>query len=76
LKRISFKDAKDTLTSSAKTKYAIVCPSAMRVIQVVSNAAGTHGWVQTELPANRRLSAYVGGKASRTLASDLKTLRF
>jgi len=48
---------KDTLTSSAETKYAIVCPSAMRVIQFVSNAACTHDWVQTELPANRSLSA-------------------
>ena len=54
---VSRKEAKDTLTSSAETKYAIVCPSAMRVIQVVSNAACTHDRVQTELPANRSLSA-------------------
>jgi len=68
---------KDTLTSSAETKYAIVCPSAMRVIQVVSNAACTHDRVQTELPANRSLSAAstLAARHAAPLLANLKRLK-
>jgi hypothetical protein len=48
---------KDTLTSSAETEYAIVCPSAMRVIPVALDVVCVHFRVQREFSLNGYRSA-------------------
>jgi hypothetical protein len=45
------------LTSSAETEYAIVCPSAMRVISAVLNVARVQSGVRREFPPNGGFSA-------------------